>query len=141
MGFLRNWKRWLGDLKFGEVLNFTVGRWYRKEGLFRVCLRLAFSNFVSDRMLPEKVGFHRTQEAVCSCPLPALLQTVRKSRASDFGSSNRTNRGAIRPHYRRNVISVRKDFTSHKTSSSLFSGLNTPLFLHTLHRSRICKKF
>ncbi len=53
-------------------------------------------------MLPEKVGFgfHRTPEVVCSCPLPAPLQTVRKSMASDFGASNRTNRGAIRPHYK-----------------------------------------
>ncbi len=67
-----------------------------------------------DGRLPERVGFHRTQEAVCSCPLPAPLQTVRKSRASDFSLSNRTNRGAIRPHHRRNGIGVRKDFTNHK---------------------------
>ncbi len=34
-------------------------------------------------MLSERVGFHRTPEAVYSCPLPAPLQTVRKSRASN----------------------------------------------------------
>ncbi len=84
---------------------------------------------------------HRTQETVCSCSLPAPLQTVRKSTASDFSSSNQTNRGAIRPHNNRNETGLRKNFTNHKTSSSLSSGLNTPLFLHTLHRSRICKKF
>ena len=79
-------------------------------------------------MLPERIGFHRTPEVVCSCPLPAPLQTVRKSTASDLCSSNRTNRGAIRPHRNRNEPGVRKDVTNHKTFSSLSSGLNTPLF-------------
>ncbi len=34
-------------------------------------------------MLPKRVGFHGTPEAVCSCLLPAPLQTVRKSMAKD----------------------------------------------------------
>ena len=75
-----------------------------------------------------KSGFHRTSEVVCSCPLPAPLQTERKSTASDLCSSNRTNRGAIRPHRNRNEPGVRKDVINHKTFSSLSSGLNTPLF-------------
>ncbi len=70
-------------------------------------------------MLPERIGFHRTQEVVCSCLLPAPLQTVRKSRASDFGSSNQTNRGAIRPHYNRNETGMGKEFPSHKAISFL----------------------
>ena len=82
-------------------------------------------------MLPEKVGFHRTQEAVCSCPLPAPLQTVRKSRASDFGSPSRTNRGAIRPHHNRNETDVRKDFTNHKTSSfPILRAKHAPFFAY-----------
>ena len=54
-----------------------------------------------------------------------------------FPFPNRTDRGAIRPHFNRNIIGVRKDIASHKTASFLSSGLNTPLFFHTLHRSRM----
>ena len=72
---------------------------------------------------------------VCSAP--------NGKKVYDFclGASNRTNRGAIRPYCRQNVVGVRKDFTSYKAVSFLSYGLNTPLFLHTLHGSRICKKF
>ena len=54
-----------------------------------------------------------------------------------FPSSNQTDRGAIRPHNNRNETGVRKDFTSRQTASFLSSGLNTPLFFHTLHKSRM----
>ncbi len=54
-----------------------------------------------------------------------------------FPFPNQTDRGAIRPHDNRNVIGLRKDFISRKTISFLFSGLNTPLFFHTLHGSRM----
>ena len=57
------------------------------------------------------------------------------------GASNRTDRGAIRPYGSQNGIGVPEDFICHKTASSRYMyGLNTPLFLHTLHGSRICKK-
>ena len=45
-----------------------------------------------------------------------------------FYFSSRTDRGAIRPHFSQNETSVRKDFTNHKITSFLSSGLNTPLF-------------
>ena len=54
-----------------------------------------------------------------------------------FPFLNRTDRGAIRPHSNQNETDVRKDVASHKTASFLSSGLNTPLFFHTLHRSRM----
>ncbi len=54
-----------------------------------------------------------------------------------FPFSNRTDRGAIRPPDSRNGMGVRKDFTSRNTISFLLSGLNTPLFFHTLHGSRM----
>ncbi len=52
-------------------------------------------------------------------------------------ASNQTDRGAIRPHFSRNVMSVRKDVISRKIVPFLLSGLNTPLFFHTLHGSRM----
>ncbi len=54
-----------------------------------------------------------------------------------FPLSNQTDRGAIRPHFGRNEMGVRKDFTSLKIVAFLSSGLNTPLFFHTLHGSRM----
>ena len=54
-----------------------------------------------------------------------------------FSFLNQTDRGAIRPHHKRNMIGVRKDIISRKTASFLSAGLNTPLFFHTLHRSRM----
>ncbi len=54
-----------------------------------------------------------------------------------FLCSSRTDRGAIRPHFSQNKTGVRKDFISRQTAAFLSSGLNTPLFFHTLHRSRM----
>ncbi len=54
-----------------------------------------------------------------------------------FYTSNRTDRGAIRPPCSQSGIGVRKNITSRKIAASLFSGLNTPLFFHTLHGSRM----
>ncbi len=54
-----------------------------------------------------------------------------------FPFLNQTDRGAIRPHDSRNGMGVRKDVISRKTASFLLYGLNTPLFFHTLHGSRM----
>ncbi len=54
-----------------------------------------------------------------------------------FPFLNQTDQGAIRPHDSRNKMGVRKGFTSHNIVAFLLSGLNTPLFFHTLHGSRM----
>ena len=54
--------------------------------------------------------------------------------------SSRTDRGAIRPHSSQNRTGISKDAIYRNKMASLLYGLNTPLFLPTLHRSRIGKK-
>ncbi len=68
------------------------------------------------------------------------FQKVRSSKLLHDSASNRTDRGAIRPHDSQNVTGISKGTTCYNKTVSLLYGLNTPLFLHTLHGSRICKK-
>ncbi len=58
-----------------------------------------------------------------------------------FGASDRTDRGAIRPCGSRSVLVYPKILSAAIKSLPEAHGLNTPLFLHTLHRSSMCKKF
>ena len=79
----------------------------------------------------------RTPQASCC----SGFQKVRSSRLLHFSISSRTDRGAIRPYGSQNVTGVPKGVGCCNKMASLLYGLSTPLFLHTLHGSRICKKF
>ncbi len=80
--------------------------------------------------MPEDARFENGRQ-----PAVPVFKKQEVLRLLPFLFPNRTDRGAIRPHFARNETGVREDITSRKTISFLLSGLNTSLFFHTLHGS------
>ncbi len=78
------------------------------------------------------------EDARCENPRQFAVPVSKKQevlRLLHDSASNQTDRGAIRPHNSQNRTSIPKDAIYHNKTTSLPYGLNTPLFLHTLHGS------
>ncbi len=83
------------------------------------------------------------EDARCENPRQTAVPVSKKQEVLKLlrdGASSRTDRGAIRPYGSRNFIGISKGSIYRSEMAFLLYGLNTPLFLHTLHGSRICKK-
>ena len=85
----------------------------------------------------------RKPDARCEPPRHSAVPVSKKQEVLKLlhpSTSSQTDRGAIRPHSSQNKMGIPKDAIRQSKTASLSYGLNTPLFLHTLHGSRICKK-
>ncbi len=93
-------------------------------------------------MIKNKKGV-KWEDARCEPPRQPAVPVSKKQEVLKLlhpSTSNRTDRGAIRPHGSQNEMNIPKDTIHRNNTASLSCGLNTPLFLPTLHKSRIGKK-